>query len=316
MHINNIIIRDNFAEAFDMRATRLIITADTAHWARVAGQVMTGFATSVIACGVEAAVEHELTPNETPDGRPGVAVLLFGFSHESLIDPIRNRVGQTILTCPGTACFAGIDPLPAEENAKKIPMGQALRYFGDGWQTVKRVGGRRMWRIPVMDGEFLCEDRVASVPAIGGGNFLVLGESRAAALAACERAVAAMSRCPSVIMPFPGGVVRSGSKVGSRYKILVASTNDAYCPTLRGVTKTALPDQVAAVYEIVIDGLNYAAIAAAMAVGIRAACDENAENSGVVAIDAGNYGGNLGRHHFHLRQILAPPNVASAESQP
>ena len=297
-----------------MRATRLIITADSQKWARVAGQVMTGFATSVIACGVEAAVECDLSPDESPDGRPGVAVLLFGFSHESLIDPIRNRVGQTILTCPGTACFAGIEALPEEANAKKIPMGQALRYFGDGWQSVKRVGTRRIWRIPVMDGEFLCEDRVASVPAIGGGNFLVMGTSRAASLAACERAISAMSHCPGVIMPFPGGIVRSGSKVGSRYPGLVASTNDAYCPTLRGVTKTALPDNVAAVYEIVIDGLSFEAIAHAMKIGIRAACAVSGAESGVIAIDAGNYGGNLGRHHFHLHELLANADKGNAKS--
>ena len=305
MQINSIEIRDNFAEAFDMQATRLIITADTRAWALVAGRVMTGFATSVIACGVEAAVEREISPEESPDGRPGVAVLLFGFSHDSLIDPIRNRVGQTILTCPGTACFSGIDPDMIDEKAKKIPMGQALRYFGDGWQSVKRVGNRRIWRIPVMDGEFLCEDRVATVPAIGGGNFLVLGIDRASALAACERAITAMTHCRDVIMPFPGGIVRSGSKVGSRYPGLVASTNDAYCPTLRGVTKTALPDQVGAVYEIVIDGLSFAAIAQAMKIGINATSNFDHKNHGIIAVDAGNYGGNLGRHHFHLRKLLA-----------
>src|SRR5205807_8796374 len=122
-----------------------------------------------------------------------------------------------------------------------------------------------------------------------------LGTSQAEALAAAEAAVAVMRAVPGIIMPFPGGIVRSGSKVGSRYKKLRASTNDAYCPTLRGVVKTALPENVNAVYEIVIDGVDLAAVEEATRVGVRAAC-----GPGVVRISAGNYGGNLGPFHLHL----------------
>ncbi|MCX8501617.1 MAG: formylmethanofuran--tetrahydromethanopterin N-formyltransferase [Alphaproteobacteria bacterium] len=313
MQINRIPIAAEFAEAFDMTATRIIVTADSEPWVRIAAATMTGFATSVIACGVEAGIEKFLGEEETPDGRPGASILLFGFSRDSLVEPVRNRVSQCILTCPGTACFAGVPADDAKGSA--IPLGRSLRYFGDGFQTAKRLYlpaantpdgelvERRFWRIPVMDGEFLCEDMLGHMPAIGGGNFLIFGESRRQALLAAEAAVIAMKQLPEVIMPFPGGVVRSGSKVGSRYPALMASTNQAYCPTLVGIADTSLPNGVAAVYEIVIDGLSFKAIAEATRVGILAACGSAA--GGILGISAGNYGGNLGRHHFKLLEILA-----------
>ena len=232
-----------------MRATRLIITADTPGWAQTAAVSLCGFATSVIACGCEAAIERDLPASETPDGRPGIAVLMFSMSLADLQKQVRDRVGQSVLTTAGSACYSGIDG----EEAVKI--GGALRYFGDGFQIAKKVGDRRFWRIPVMDGEFVCDDRAGVVKAVGGGNILIVATSRAAALEAAERAVAAMRKLRDVILPFPGGIVRSGSKVGSKYKALVASTNDAYCPTLKGQTATALPPEAASVLEIVIDGL-------------------------------------------------------------
>jgi formylmethanofuran--tetrahydromethanopterin N-formyltransferase len=291
-------IEDTFAEAFGMRATRLIVTADTPRWARIAGETATGFATSVIACGAEAGIERDLAPEETPDGRPGVSILLFAVNREALAKAVRDRVGQCVLTCPGTACYAGI------EEGDPVPLGRVLRYFGDGNQAAKRLDGRRYWRIPVMDGEFLCEDTVGQTKAVGGGNFLILGRDRASVLAAAERAIAAMREIRGVIMPFPGGVVRSGSKVGSRYKGLVASTNDAYCPTLKGLVATALPEAANSVLEIVIDGLTEAAVGEAMVVGMRACCAAPQGEEGVLRISAGNYGGKLGPFHFHLRKLL------------
>jgi formylmethanofuran--tetrahydromethanopterin N-formyltransferase len=295
--IDGVEIEDTFAEAFGMRATRLIVTADSAGWARIAGETATGFATSIIACGVEAGIERTLDPAETPDGRPGIAMLLFAINREALAKAVRDRVGQCILTCPGTACYAGMS------DGDPVPLGRVLRYFGDGFQAAKRLAGRRFWRIPVMDGEFLCEDTVGQQKAVGGGNFLILGRSRAGVLAAAERAIAAMRLLPEVIMPFPGGIVRSGSKLGSRYKGLNASSNLPYCPTVRGVVATALPDGANAVLEIVIDGLSEAAIARAAAAGIRAACAGG--DGDILRISAGNYGGKLGAFHFHLRKLLA-----------
>jgi formylmethanofuran--tetrahydromethanopterin N-formyltransferase len=298
MIINGIAIADTFAEAFGMRATRLVITADTQAWAETAGASLTGYATSVIVCGCEAGIERRLAASETPDGRPGIAVLLFAVSSKELQKQLQNRVGQCVLTTAGSACFSGLDA------PEKLKLGDQLRYFADGFQIAKQIGERRYWRLPVMDGEFLCEDEVGLVRGVGGGNFLILARSRAAALAAAERAVVAMRRVPNIIMPFPGGVARSGSKVGSKYKGLPASTNDAYCPTLKGQTATQLPPEAAAVLEIVIDGLAAEDIAAAMRAGIAAVCAEGA-GSGVLRVTAGNYGGKLGPFHFHLRELMA-----------
>ena len=295
MIINGVAIDDTFAEAFGMTATRLVITADSAAWAAIAATSLTGFATSVIACGCEAGIERTLAPEETPDGRAGVAVLIFGMSSKDLQKQLRDRVGQCVLTCAGTACYAGL------QGGTPLKLGGALRYFGDGYQISKKLGERRYWRIPVMDGEFVCEDAVGTTKAVGGGNILILAASRPAALAASEQAVAAMRKLPNVILPFPGGIVRSGSKVGSKYKGLIASTNNAYCPTLKGYTKSDLAPEVAAVLEIVIDGLTPADVAAAMRAGIAAAC----ATGGVLRITAGNYGGKLGKHHFHLREVMA-----------
>ena len=278
-----------------MTAARLIVTAETPGWARTAGQTATGYAASVIGCDAEAGVERELTPEETPDDRPGVSLLLFAFNRDALQKAVVNRVGQCVLTCPTTACYNG---LPVVKD-KSIRVGGNLRFFGDGWQFSKKLEGRRFWRVPVMDGEFVCEDLFGTTKGVAGGNFLIVAASQAAALAAAEAAAAAMRRVPGVILPFPGGVVRSGSKVGSRYKKLRASTNDAYCPTLRGVVPSALPEGANAVYEIVIDGVDLPAVEEAMRVGVRAACV-----GGVLRISAGNYGGKLGPFHLHLHRLL------------
>jgi formylmethanofuran--tetrahydromethanopterin N-formyltransferase len=297
MVINGIKIDDTFAEAFNMRATRVIITALNLKWAYHAANAMTGFATSVIGCGVEAGIERELSADETPDGRAGVSVLLFAMGSKVLMQQLETRMGQCILTCPTAAAFAGI----ASED--QINLGAHLRYFGDSFQTSKLINGTRYWRIPVMDGEFLVQESTGMVRAIGGGNFLILATSQAAALNAAETAVEAMKKIPNVIMPFPGGVVRSGSKVGSKYPKMFASTNDAFCPTLKGLTKTELDDDIESVMEIVIDGLTFEDISQAMKVGI-AAIGALGVSSGIKRISAGNYGGKLGPHHFKLHEVM------------
>ncbi len=294
--IHDVLIEDTFAEAFPMTGARVVVTAETPAWAQTAAAVTTGYAASVIGCDCEAGVERTLSPEETPDGRPGVSLLFFAFSREALQKALVNRVGQCVLTCPTTACYNAL-PLVKE---KTIRIGGNLRFFGDGFQISKKLEGRRFWRMPVMDGEFLCEDVFGTIKGVAGGNFLILGTTQATALAAAEAAVAAIRQIPGVILPFPGGVVRSGSKVGSRYPKLRASTNDAYCPTVRGLVKSELPPEVNAVYEIVIDGLDLGAVEAATRAGVQAAC-----RPGVVRISAGNYGGKLGPYHFHLHRLLA-----------
>lgn len=298
MQINGVQIDDTFAEAFNMRGTRVIITAQNLKWAYHAANAMTGFATSVIGCGVEAGIERELSVDETPDGRPGVSILMFAMGSKVLMQQLETRMGQCILTCPTAAAFSGI------ESEEKINLGKNLRFFGDGYQTSKLISAKRYWRVPVMDGEFLCEETTGMVRAIGGGNFLILAASQPAALAAAEAAIEAMKKIPNVIMPFPGGVVRSGSKVGSKYKTMFASTNDTFCPTLKGVTNTELSPEIESVMEIVIDGIGFDDIAASMRVGIKAICDLGVA-SGVKRISAGNYGGKLGPHHFKLHEIMS-----------
>jgi formylmethanofuran--tetrahydromethanopterin N-formyltransferase len=294
--INGIPIEDTFAEAFPMTAARLIVTAATPQWARIAGTMATGYAASVIGCDAEAGIEGELGADVTPDGRPGVSLLFFAFSRDALQKAVINRVGQCILTCPTTACYNGL-PLVKDKNLR---LGGNLRFFGDGWQFSKKLEGRRFWRLPVMDGEFTCEDMVGTTKGVAGGNFLIIGASQAKALAAAEAATAAIRQVNGVIMPFPGGIVRSGSKVASKYKKLRASTNDAFCPTLRGVVKSALPEGANAVYEIVIDGVDLTSVEEATRVGVHAAC-----MPGVLQITAGNYGGKLGPHHLHLHKLLS-----------
>jgi formylmethanofuran--tetrahydromethanopterin N-formyltransferase len=296
MRVHEAEIVDTFAEAFGMWGARIVVTAATPAWAMHAGRSLTGFATSVIGCKCEAGIERELDAAETPDGRPGISALLFAPDSEGLAKRLRERVGQTILTCPTTACFNGL------EADDEVDVGGKLRFFGDGWQASKVLAGRRYWRIPVMEGEFLVEESFGIAEGVGGGNIIILAEDAAGALQAAEAAADAMRAVEGAILPFPGGITRSGSKVGSqRYKSAIASTNHALCPTLRAqVDDSLVPDGVSSVLEIVIDGLAPDPVREAMRVGLHAAAAAGARQ-----ISAGNYGGKLGEHHFHLRELVA-----------
>jgi formylmethanofuran--tetrahydromethanopterin N-formyltransferase len=298
--LNGVAVDDTFAEAFPMKATRLVITAHDIAWARHAAVSATGLATSVIACGCEAGIERELDIDETPDGRPGVAILLFAMSSKELVKQIERRVGQCVMTCPTTAVFAGLPP----DAGEAVALARNLRFFGDGWQISKVLQGVRYWRVPVMDGEFVGQESTPVVKGVGGGNLLLLADDTDAALAGATAAVAAMRRVRGAIMPFPGGVVRSGSKVGSKYAGLIASTNDAFCPSLAALApRSELGEDVRCVLEIVIDGLGEADVAAAMRAGIAAIVERGA-GAGVRRISAGNYGGKLGPFHFHLKALV------------
>ena len=294
MKIKSTEIVDTFAEAFKMSGTRVIITAATKQWAMAAAQSMTGFATSVIGCKCEAGIERELNAGETPDMRPGVSVLLFAMNAEGVGKRLVERIGQCVMTCPTTACYNGL----TADNS--VVVGGQLRYFGDGHQISKVLNNRRMWRIPVMDGEFPVEESFGVQDAVGGGNLLIIGKDQMTTLRAATAATKAMRSVPGVLLPFPDGVVRSGSKVGSKYKSLIASTNDAYCPTLRGAIKESMvPPTANCVFEIVIDGLDIDAVEESMRVGMQAAA-----KPGIKQITAGNYGGNLGQFHIHLHKLI------------
>jgi formylmethanofuran--tetrahydromethanopterin N-formyltransferase len=295
MKLHETEIVDTFAEAFPMWGARVVITAARPDWALEAGRSMTGFATSVIGCKCEASIERELAPDETPDGRPGVSALLFAMDRDGVGKRLVERVGQCVLTSPTAACFNGLD---AEHS---VDVGGQLRFFGDGYQASKMLDGRRHWRVPVMEGEFLVEERFGVVEGVAGGNIIILAGDVEPALRAAEAAAAAMRTVEGAIMPFPGGIARSGSKVGSRYSSLPASTNDALCPTLRGqVEHTEVPPDVSSVFEIVIDGLALEPVRETMRLGTIAAAE-----AGASRVTAGNYGGNLGPFHIHLHELVS-----------
>jgi len=294
LQLGSTLVEDTFAEAFGMKYTRLVITACDGHWLDAAVREVTGYASSIISCDAEAGLERQLSDHETPDGRPGASILMFGFSREALAKVVPNRVGQCVMTCPTTAAFDGLNV-----GEQRIPLGKHIRFFGDGYQKSKLLGGQRYWRIPVMDGEFLVQEDVGIAKGVGGGNIIIQAETQEVSLAAARRAVEALARIDGVITPFPGGVVRSGSKVGSRYKALRASTSDAFCPTLRGRVESKLHPDANCAYEIVIDGTDEPTVGRAMAAAIKSAAGES-----VVAIGAGNYGGKLGKYHFHLHELL------------
>jgi formylmethanofuran--tetrahydromethanopterin N-formyltransferase len=291
-------VSDTFAEAFGMRFTRLVITAATDGWALEAARSATGFATSVIGCKCEAAIERPLASSETPDGRPGIAVLLFAMDSEGLAHRVLDRVGQCVMTCPTTACFNGV-----LDGDKTVPMGKSLRYFGDGFQASKVIAGERFWRIPVLSGEFLVADTVGVGRGVAGGNLIIAARDEEAALTAAQAAADAM-RGDGIALPFPGGIVRSGSKVGAlTSKTLPATTNHTLAPTLRAmVPDSIVPDGVGAVFEIVIDGVSEEAVRECMRRGLHAAAAAGASH-----LSAANFGGKLGEFHFPLLDLRDPP---------
>jgi formylmethanofuran--tetrahydromethanopterin N-formyltransferase len=291
-------VADTFAEAFPMRFARIVITAATDAWAQEAARSMTGFATSVIGCKCEASVEVALEAEDTPDGRPGIAVLLFAMDREGVGKRVLERVGQSVMTCPTTACFDG---LPGAEQS--VSLGRSLRYFGDGFQASKVIAGQRFWRIPVMEGEFLVSESVGVGRGVGGGNLVIGAGDETAALAAAQAAADAM-RGEGIALPFPGGIVRSGSKVGAlTSKSMPASTNHQMAPTLRAqVDDTLVDDGVGALFEIVIDGVSEDAVREAMRRGLHAAAAADATH-----VTAANFGGKLGEFHFPLSELRDPP---------
>jgi formylmethanofuran--tetrahydromethanopterin N-formyltransferase len=291
-------VADTFAEAFPMRFARLVITAATDAWAREAARSATGFATSVIGCKCEAAIERGLSTGETPDGRPGIAVLLFAMDREGVGKRIVERVGQCVMTCPTTACFDG---LPGSDRT--VALGATLRYFGDHFQASKVIAGRRFWRIPVMEGEFLVSDSAGVGQGVGGGNLVIGAGSDEAALAAAQAAAEAM-RGEGIALPFPGGIVRSGSKVGAlTSKSMPASTNHQLAPTLRAqVSDSLVPDGVEAMFEIVIDGTSEEVVRECMRRGLHTAAA-----AGATHVTAANFGGKLGEFHFPLQGLRDPP---------
>lgn len=292
----NVEIDDTFAELFPMWTGRILITAENERWALTAANAAVGFASSVIMSPAEAGIETTLEKSETVDGRIGVIIQIYNRTARELRDQMIRRIGQCILTCPTTAAFDALEKAP-----RRMGIGRSIRLFGDGYQRRAVLYGRKVWRIPVMEGEFVVEDKFGVVEAFAGGNFLILAKNRSSGLAAAEKAIANIkTNVKGVIMPFPGGVCRAGSKVGSRKYKLGASTNEAYCPRLKKLTQSKLTPEINCVYEIVINGLTLDLVKRAMAEGIKAA----SEVDGVVRISAVNFGGKLGPYKINLKDLL------------
>ncbi|MDD4651424.1 MAG: formylmethanofuran--tetrahydromethanopterin N-formyltransferase [Methanothrix sp.] len=295
MEINGVQIEDTFAEGFPIKMARVTVTAVTEHWAIEAAREATGFGTSVIGCSAEAGIEGIVGGGETPDGRPGVNILICNMGYKNLENSLLFRIGQCILTAPTAAAYSGMP-----EAEKQFDTGKKLSFFGDGYQKQTECSGRSVWRIPLMSGDFIVEQNFGAIDGIAGGNFLIFAQNQAAGLMAAEAAVGAIGKVKGTITPFPGGVVASGSKVGSKYKFLKASTNTAFCTSLREDGVCTLSEDVSAVFEIVINGVSREAIIAAMKAGINAAC----RVPGVLKISAANYEGKLGTHQFPLHMVL------------
>jgi len=294
MKLEGIEIEDTFAEAFPIKVARVLITAVNERWAMETAREATGFGTSVIGCPSEAGIDKLLTAEETPDGRPGVAIMICHFKKDGLKEQLLGRLGQCVFTAATTAMFNGLE---AEE---KLPI--KLHFFGDGYEYEKAVGGRKVWAIPIMGGEFICEEEYGVKSGVAGGNFFIFAKEQMSALTAAENAVAAIQHVEGTITPFTAGIVSSGSKVGSKkYKFMHATTNERFCPTLRDkVEGSAIPEGVNAVYEVVIDGVSEEAVKKAMRVGIKAAV----KVPGLVKISAGNFEGKLGKYQFRLKEVL------------
>lgn len=287
-------IEDTFAEAFHSAYARILITATSEKWARIAAQAATGYGTSMIGCSAEAGIEGFLDAGKTPDKRPGYVIQIW-CAKKKMKEELLGRIGQCVLTAPTAAAWNYCD------SEEKLDIGYRMRFYGDGYETMKSVAGREMVAIPVMMGEFLIEKEFGIAKGVAGGNFLILAESQSAALAAAEKAVEAISKVEGVIMPFPGGVCGAGSKVGSRkYKFMHACTNESYCPTICHAVPGTKVRGIAAVAEIMIDGISEQKVREAMAAGIKAAMVVE----GVKRISAGNYSGKLGKVHIRLRELI------------
>jgi formylmethanofuran--tetrahydromethanopterin N-formyltransferase len=302
MELNGVEIEDTFCEAFGGFFARILITAKNEKWAKIAAQVSTGYGTSTIHCDAEAGIDIMVPSDRTPDGRPGAIVMFFKTKKDEMSNVVMNRLGQCVLTCPTTACFDAINGSLAPDKEFDIKIGANLKFFGDGFQ--EKIEGKypfEAWSIPVMEGEFVVQSTAKVGKGVAGGNFLIIGKDQDSTLEAAEKSIEAIKDIPNVIAPFPGGIARSGSKVGSKYSFLNASTNDPLCPTLKNkIENSELREGDNCVLEIILDGGTEEAIKKAMKLGIEAAV----KVPGINRISAGNYGGKLGKFQYKLYDIL------------
>ena len=308
MTVHRAVIDDTYAEAFRSIYAEVLITARDRKWLDHACQAATGHASSSIFCDCEAAIDRYVGPGgdtsfATPDGRPGAIVQFhvprFKKDREQLLERILlHRISQNVLTCPTTACFNLLD------TDSYFKLGRKLSLFGDKHQFRDERFGRKVWVVPIMGGEFVIDRRFGFKDGIMGGNLWFFADSVDSSLAAAERGVAALERVPGVIAPFPGGIAASGSKAGSAYSFLFASTNHPFCPTLRSTLgeQSQVPDGVNSIMEIIINGRDVKTVFDATQAVIQATVD----SPGLLRISAGNYGGRLGKSFIYLHPERQP----------
>jgi len=309
LKINNVEIEETFAEGFGMYASRVLITAKTLEWAKKAAIVATGYATSTIHCDSEAGIDAIVPAEKTPDGRPGVSVIFCVQKKDKMDAALLNRIGQCILTCATTSCFDWMDEEKINEpKTFEVRTGYKLKFFGDGFEEKTTIdwNGKQIkaWKIPTMDGYFIVEDAFKVAKIAGGGNFMVYADNIDNLLKGCEAAVEKMMAVDGIVLPFPGGFVRSPSKVGSlKYsKFLNASTNHPLSPVLKDkIEDSQVPEGATVGVEFVINGLTAERVKRAMREGIL----ELTKQQGILKITAGNYGGKLGKIFYYLKEILA-----------
>ena len=304
MELNGVEIEDTYCEGFGGFFTRILVTAKNEKWVKIAAQEVTGYGTSGIGCDAEAAIDVFVPADKTPDKRPGVIIMFFMNKKDKVSDVMLHRIGQCILTCPTTACFDALSGSldPAKEFA--IKTGFFLKFFGDKYEEkVEGVYPFPAWKIPIMGGDFIVQSNFKVGKGIAGGNFLIIGKDQDSTLKAAEKAIEAMKDIENLIAPFPGGIVPSGSKVGTRYENipgLFATTNHKYCPTLRDkIEDSELREGDGCVFEIVLDGATEDVIKKGMKIGIEAAV----KVPGINRISAGNYGGKLGKFLYKLHEL-------------
>ncbi|MBR5503885.1 MAG: formylmethanofuran--tetrahydromethanopterin N-formyltransferase [Methanobrevibacter sp.] len=295
MEINGVEIKDTYAEGFGIKVTRILVTAATPRLAKIAATEATGYGTSVIGCPAEAGIDCFVPAECTPDGRPGYAIMICHAAKKALDHELMERIGMCVLTAPTAAAFNLL------ESEDELKTGFKLKYFGDGFEKDCCIDGRKVHSIPIMSGDFIVESTFGFKDGVAGGNFFILAKDVMAGVKAAQLAVKAISHVPGTITPFPGGMVASGSKVGSNsYKFLPASTNEKMCVTLKDQVDSDIRADADGVFEIVIDGLDEESVKKAMKAGIMAACTVD----GVLEISAGNFEGKLGSYLFNLHELF------------
>lgn len=293
--VNGLRVADETVEATRRTATALTMTGPTPEWARIAAVALAAPA----ADGCEAGIDRLVPFTQTPDGRPGVRVLAFAATADALELQLAARLWHSLVGCPGAACYSS---LRAE---RKILLGAGLRAFGDGFQAFAEIGGRRYLRLPVMDGEFVCEAKAGlAEEALGGAALLVMGRTVGETLAACEAAAAAMRDVADSILPAPGGIARAAIKSGSRDPALKTSIDETLCPTLTALAPSALAPDAGAAFRIGVNGLGAQAVSAALRAGV-AVLTEIGGKGGLIQIGAAPSPGGADPQGFPLLELLS-----------